>query len=215
MVFEFFEFWPRPRCGMLRCMIAASKKAIRLKSMTNAILMTILSALLFNPQAIAAPIPGTSSSQMVAPKMGIYKSRFGFEILADNTSWIQTNPPKRSKFIETVYRSPIKQNDVRATLTVRVDNMKDQTEIRKYVKRWIKEYPKYGYDVLGSKAFKSAGKQGYVIDLVNARKKRQLRQVIYLNKKTAVLMTCRDHSSTFSNSLKECNNIVKNFAWKK
>ncbi len=183
--------------------------------MKKIILLPFVAALLINLPAFAAPIPGTSSSQMVAPKMGIYKSRFGFEILADNTSWIQTNPPKRSKFIETVYRSPVKKNDVRATLTVRVDNMRDQTEIRQYVKRWIKEYPKYGYDVLGSKAFNSVGKRGYVIDLLNARKKRQLRQVIYLNNKTAVLMTCRDHTTTFNNSLKECNNIVKNFAWKK
>ena len=150
---------------------------------------------------------------MVAPKLGIYKSKFGFEILAQNSNWIQTNPPKKSRFIETVYRSPVMRNDVRATLTVRVDNMKDQTSIKKYVKRWIKEYPKYGYDVLGSKAFKSGKKRGYVIDLVNARKKRQLRQVIYLNKKTAVLMTCRDHSTSFSSSLKECNKIVRNFRW--
>lgn len=173
----------------------------------------VVFALISPTSSLAAPIPGTSSSQLVAPKLGIYKSRFGFEILADNTNWIQTNPPRRSKFIETVYRSPIMKNNTRATLTVRVDKMKNQTDIRKYVKRWIKEYPKYGYDVLGSKAFSAAGKKGYVIDLMNNRKKRQLRQVIYLNKKTAVLMTCRDHTASFNDSLKECNNIVKNFKW--
>jgi len=91
--------------------------------------------------------------------------------------------------------------------------MRGKTSLKRYVKRWIKEYPKYGYDVLGSKAFKAGKKKGYVIDLINTRKKRQLRQVIYLKKKTAVLMTCRDHADSFSNSLKECNNIVKNFRW--
>lgn len=175
----------------------------------------ILFALMFNPLAKAAPMPGASGSQMVAPKLGIFKSKYGFEILAKETSWVQTEAPKKSRFIETVYRSPISQNDVRATLTVRVDNMAEKTDIKNYVKRWIKEYPKYGYDVLGSKAFNTDGKQGYVIDLMNPRKKRQLRQVIYLNKKTAVLLTCRDHSVTFNNSLKECNNIVKHFAWNK
>ena len=162
---------------------------------------------------MAAPIPGTTSSSMVAPKLGIYNSKFGFKILAQNSNWIQTKPPKKSRFIETVYRSPLMRNNVRATLTVRVDNMKDQTSIRKYVRRWIKEYPKYGYDVLGSKAFKRGKRKGYVIDLVNTRKQRQLRQVIYLNKKTAVLMTCRDHTDSFSASLKECNKIVQNFRW--
>lgn len=150
---------------------------------------------------------------MVAPKLGIHKSKFGFEIMAQNTPWIKTNPPKKSRFIEAIYRSPIERNNVRASLSVRVDNMSHPTSIKKYVKRWIKEYPKYGYDVLGSKGFKSGDKVGYVIDLVNSRKKRQLRQVIYLNKQTAVLMTCRDHTSSFNSSLKECNNIIKNFKW--
>jgi len=177
-------------------------------------LSTLTVFVLFLQQSlVAAPIPGTTSSQLIAPKLGIYKSKFGFEILAANTQWIQTKPPKKSRFIETVYRSPRSRNNVHATLTVRVDKMKRKTGIKKYVKRWVKEYPKYGYDVLGSKSFKTRGKQGYVIDLMNTRKKRQLRQVIYLKGKTAVLMTCRDHSYSFNQSLKECNNIVQKFRW--
>ncbi len=172
-----------------------------------------LFVLSFQLPAFGAPIPGTSSSKLMEGKLGVYKSKFGFEILAKNTPWIQTKPPKKSRFIETVYRSPITRNNVRGTLTVRVDNMKKGTSLKSYVKRWIKEYPKYGYDVLGSKAFKTGKKKGYVIDLINQRKKRQLRQVIYLNKKTAVLMTCRDHTKSFRSTLKECNNIVKGFRW--
>ena len=178
------------------------------------ILLSIPFALFIN-QALAAPIPGTTSSALVTPKIGIYKSKFGFEILAKNTNWIQTQPPKKSRYIETVYRSPEMRNNTRATLTVRVDKLKKKSSIKNYVRRWVKEYPKYGYDVLGSKKFKAKGKSGYVIDLVNSKKKRQLRQVIYLNKKTAVLMTCRDHTNSFRSSLKECNNIIKTFKWKK
>lgn len=174
-----------------------------------AITTIILSALFVN----AAPIPGTTSSALVAPKLGIYKSKFGFEILAKNTSWIQTQPPRKSRFIETVYQSPEVRNNTRASLSIRVDHMKSKTNLKRYVRRWIKEYPKYGYDVLGSKSFKTKGKRGYVIDLVNQKKKRQLRQVIYFKKKIAVLMTCRDHTSSFNMALKECNNIIKKFRW--
>jgi hypothetical protein len=193
-------------------LFAHTQLGSKLNAMKSYLFIPMSFVFFFNWMATAAPIP-TSSSQMVAPKLGIHKSKFGFEIMASNTTWIKTIPPKRSRFIETVYRSPIERNNVRATLSVRVDKMRTKTSIKKYVKRWIKEYPKYGYDVLGSKGFKSGKKKGYVIDLINTRKKRQLRQVIYLNKKTAVLMTCRDHTSSFSNSLKECNNIIKNFRW--
>ena len=179
----------------------------------KAYLFILLPFALLTNHAFSAPIPGSTGTGIVAPKLGVHKSNFGFEILAEKTAWIKTTPPKKSRFIETVYRAPIERNNVRASLSVRVDNMRGKTSLKKYVKRWVKEYPKYGYDVLGSKAFKNGNKKGYVIDLVNTRKKRQLRQVIYLNKKLAVLMTCRDHMNTFSSSLKECNNIVKKFRW--
>ena len=163
--------------------------------------------------SFSAPIPGALSPKLAVPQWGIYKSKFGFEILAQDTHWTQSQPPKKSRFIETVYRSPITRNNVRATLTVRVDRMKKKSSLKKYVKRWVREYPKYGYDVLGSKSFKSKGMKGYVIDLMNSKKQRQLRQVIFLNKSTAVLMTCRDHQSSFRQTLKECNQIVKAFQW--
>ncbi|MEM7646996.1 MAG: hypothetical protein AAF203_08810, partial [Pseudomonadota bacterium] len=73
----------------------------------------------FSQPLMAAPIPGTTSSKMMAPKLGVHQSNFGFEILARNTPWIKTTPPKKSKFIETVYRSPIERNNVRASLSVR------------------------------------------------------------------------------------------------
>ena len=175
-------------------------------------LVFIIPFALFINFAQAAPIPGAMNSK-IAPKLGIHKSKYGFKIMAKNTDWIQSQPPKKSRFIEAVYRSPHVKNNTRASLTVRVDRLKKKMKINQYVRRWVKEYPKYGYDVLGSKKFKRKGKTGYVIDLMNSKKKRQLRQVIFLKKQTAVLMTCRDHSSSFKGSLRDCNKIIKTFAW--
>ena len=161
----------------------------------------------------AAPIPGASGTAALVPDLGIHTCRFGFEIETKTSNWLKAQPPKKSKFIETVYRSPELKNETRGTLTVRVDKMKNQTNLKSYVGRWVKEYPKYGYDVLGSRRFKSKGKRGYVIDLIHSKKQRQLRQVIYLKEKTAVLMTCRDHVKSFKGSIKSCNKIVKGFRW--
>ena len=160
----------------------------------------------------AHSIPNPKSQDK--PKLGFYKSAFGFEIKNDGTDWIQTDPPKKSRFVETVYRSPIIRNNVQASFTIRVDNMKNRIDLKNYVKKWAKEYPKYGYDVLGSQPFRDGKDWGYVIDLINPSKNRQLRQIIRMNGNVAVLMTCRDHSATFNNSLKECNKIAKNFKWK-
>lgn len=167
---------------------------------------------LWTSNSMGAPLP-QEGSKTLAPELGVHNSRFGFEILAQNTDWIKTPPPQKSRYIETVYRSPEVRNESRGTLTVRVDRMKSDAPLKSYVKRWVKEYPKYGYNVLGSKPFRSRGKAGYIIDLIHNKKQRQLRQVIYLKNKTAVLMTCRDHRKNFKSSVKDCNRIVKGFRW--
>lgn len=161
----------------------------------------------------AAPIPGTGASQLIAPELGIYRSPHGFQVSKSTTDWIQTRPPKSSKHIATVYRSPKVSENTRASLTVRVDQLKNNMPLDKYVGRWVKEYPKFGFDVLGKKVFKLKNNDGYVIDLVNNKKHRKIRQVVFKKDKVAVIMTCRDHQKTFSNSLKDCNNIVRSFDW--
>lgn len=160
----------------------------------------------------AAPIPGAGNK--AKPKLGVYQSPHGFQIATASTDWIQAKPPKNSRYIATMFRAPEVRNKMRATLTVRVDQLTQPMKIADYVKRWTKEYPKFGFDVKGSKKFAMNGQEGYVVDLVNPNKKRQLRQVIYMKENRAVLMTCRDHVASFKDSLAECNKMIKSFAWK-
>jgi hypothetical protein len=174
-------------------------------------IITTITVLLAVTTSFAAPIPGAGNK--VKPQLGVYKSPQGFEIQTASTNWIQTNPPKNTRYIATMFRSPVEKNKMRATLTVRVDQLEKQMEISQYVKRWTKEYPKFGFDVKSSKKFAMNGQSGYVVDLVNPSKKRQLRQVIFMKEKKAVLLTCRDHISSFKTSLNECNKMIKSFKW--
>jgi hypothetical protein len=149
----------------------------------------------------------------VKPHLGVYKTPQGVAMQTAGTDWIQAAPPKNTRYIATMFRSPVMKNNMRATLTVRVDQLSKPVELSQYVKRWTKEYPKFGFDVKGAKKFKMAQNEGYVVDLVNNAKKRQLRQVIFMKDKKAVLLTCRDHIATFKDSLAECNKMIKSFEW--
>jgi hypothetical protein len=171
----------------------------------------ILLAVFVAQTSFAAPIPGVSNK--VKPALGIYKSPQGFEIQTAGSDWIQSAPPKKTRYIATMFRSPQIKNNMRATLTVRVDQLQSPLQINDYVKRWTREYPKFGFDVKGSKKITMNGNIGYMIDLVNPAKKRQLRQVIFLKDKKAVLMTCRDHVDNFRTSLAECNKMIRGFKW--
>lgn len=188
----------------------AVQRLVRLLNMKTLLLFITLS---FSFNAVAAPIPG--AGRKANPQLGLYESPHGFQIATASTDWLQTKPPKSTRYIATMFRSPEVRNKMRATLTVRVDRLTQPMAISEYVKRWTKEYPKFGFDVKGSKKFTMNGQQGYVVDLVNPSKKRQLRQVIFMKNNRAVLMTCRDHVNSFNESLKECNKMIKTFSWKK
>lgn len=174
--------------------------------------LLFISTLLSFSLSLAAPIPGAGKKS--SPRIGVYESPHGFQIATASSDWLQSKPPKNTRYIATMFRSPEVRNKMRATLTVRVDRLTKPMEVSEYVKRWTKEYPKFGFDVKGSKKFSMNGQNGYVVDLVNPSKKRQLRQVIFMKENRAVLMTCRDHIDSFNTSLKECNKMIKTFSWK-
>lgn len=202
----------------------------------------LLMPLLMPAVSGAAPIPGTSTSKLVSPQIGLYHSPLGFQMNAGKTGWAHSAPPKGNKFIATVYRAQsvepgsvasqmradlqksgavvesralasAKSAGVPASLTVRVDDLDKQVALEKYIQKWMKEYPRYGFDVLGSKPFAQNKLNGYVLDIVNREQQKQLRQVIFVKDKRAAILTCRDRVASFQTSLKACNEIIKTFTW--
>lgn len=179
----------------------------------TAIVLSLISSVLGSPTAFAAPHPATAGSKLVAPRLGFYRSPDGFRLHSGDSGWLQAAPPRGNQTILTVYRSP--QNESKASLTVRVDRLARGANADRYIGRWIKEYPRFGFDVLGSQPFTQAGVRGHVIDLMNRDSKMQLRQVVFVNetRKRAAILTCRDNATGFSDTLKSCNSIVKTFEW--
>ena len=178
-----------------------------------AALLTFAGTMLISKAATASPHPATASSPLVAPRLGFYRSPDGFHLHSGDSGWLQAAPPRGNQTILTVYRSP--KNESKASLTVRVDRLGRGATADRYIGRWIKEYPRFGFDVLGSQPFVQGGVRGHVIDLMNRDSKMQLRQVVFVSeaRKRAAILTCRDNTAEFSATLKSCNSIVKTFEW--
>ncbi|RYZ64037.1 MAG: hypothetical protein EOP05_22635 [Proteobacteria bacterium] len=197
-------------------------------------------SMLFVSNAQAAPIPATSTSKLVSPQLGLYRSPVGFQITSGGSGWVHAEPPKGNKYIATLYKSPTAAQPgsvadqmrrdlsskgsvvasapatkavTAASLTVRVDELQKEIPLDKYIQKWMKEYPRYGFDVLGSKPFVQNKQRGYVLDLVNREQGKQLRQVVFLKQKKAVILTCRDRIVSFQDNLKGCNKIIRSFEW--
>lgn len=175
--------------------------------------MFILVSLLICQNTYSAPIPATSSSSFLKSNLGMFRSPQGFSIHAGNTAWIHSPRPKGNKYIQTIYKSPTTHNGVQAALTLRIDKLHRESDVSNYMKKWLKEYPRLGFSVLNSQKVRVKHRTGFLIDLINKRSQKQLRQVVFVKGYMAVIMTCRDHKDTFKETLKSCNKIVKNFEW--
>ena len=163
-------------------------------------------------QLQASPIPMTSSSQVLSAEVGLFVSKHGFQISSANTSWIHTLPSRDDTRVETKYTSPQTVYGVQPALTVRVNRTGSST-VKSYVKRWISDYPKFGFKILKTKPIKVNRQLGFVVDLLSKNNNRQIRQYIFHKKKRAVILTCRSHKRNFKNIVSNCNKIALNFQW--
>ncbi len=172
--------------------------------------LTILISFLMAPTVFAAPMPLTSSSIFISGKNGVFYSPLGFSLNAANTDWDLTPKPKNNRFIKTIYRSP---NDPEALLTVRADKIARPVNVVQYAKKWLNDYPRFGFQVLQAKRVKVSGQPAYLVDLLSHESGKQLRQVLFVKGDTAITLTCRDSIKHFGQTLKSCDKIIRTFQW--
>jgi hypothetical protein len=163
--------------------------------------------------AMAAPIPGTSSSPLVSAQPGLFYSSRGFRIDAAQTAWVQSRPPKSIPSLVTVYRAPVAANGQQPALSVRVDDLRQPQSLKSYVKKWMKDYSRFGFEVLTAKPIKIGVSQAFLLDIVSRETQKQLRQVVFVKEKTAVTLTCRDGRDSFAKTVQDCNEIMRTFQW--
>lgn len=176
----------------------------------------ILSTLLLLSSSFvqAAPHPGTSTSVLTDPQQGHYFQSQGFNLRTLGTDWLPTPQNKESMF-ESVRFTPKGQMDATASLSVRTDTLSKQSNLESYAKKWMRDYPSYGFEVLGAKSFSVAGSPGLVVDMIQRSKSKQIRQVILQKGQKVAILTCLDNQSSFQKTLANCNQLVKNFEWNK
>ena len=163
--------------------------------------------------ANAAPLPATTSSKLISEKPGLFRSNTGFQIDSANTGWKQIESPQNNEYIATVYRSNEPVDGIQPALTVRIDKIEKPMSLSLYTKRWMKDYPRLGFDILTAKKVRVGNGIGFMLDLINRDNEMQLRQLLFVKDTDVVNLTCRDHHENFNNTLKSCNEIFRTFRW--
>jgi hypothetical protein len=174
----------------------------------------LLIALIFatSSLAFASPHPATSTSVLTDPQEGNYFLHQGFNLKTAGTDWLPT-PQNKDSMFEAVRLTPKGQLESTASLSVRTDTLSKQSTLENYAKKWMRDYPSYGFEVLGAKSFAMAGGPGLVVDMIQKNKNKQIRQVILQKGQRVAILTCLDNQSGFAKTLVACNQLVKNFEW--
>lgn len=158
----------------------------------------------------AAPLPATSSSSLISPEKALFISPLGFQTSNGDTEWVLKTTQSNPTALITQYKS----ENSSGSLSIRIDRVHwKTTHLKAYVKTFINQYPRLGFDILSKKYFNHKGDQAFVIDLVHFKEKKQLRQVVFMKRDLAVIMTCRDQVEPFKKTLLDCNKIIKTFQW--
>lgn len=166
--------------------------------------------LLLSSLAHGAPYPATSTSAFTAPEKGLYFLHKGFNLKTEGTDWVPVASSEKS-LLDTVRFGPKGEKD--GSLSVRTDKVSKEASLELYTRKWMRDYPSYGFEVVSAKNFTLNGSPALVVDMLSRAKNKQIRQVILKNEDRVAILTCLANKATFSKTLVNCNQIMKSFSW--
>ncbi len=159
----------------------------------------------------SAPFPVSGTSMMTDPEEGRFLEPHGFRLKTTNLKWTVV-PDEKASIFQTFRFAPT--NGQTAQLTVRKDDLGQQKNLEVYAKKWMREYPQYGFEILTTKNMQIGGGDGLLIDLVHRGKNQQIRQLVLHKNKKVVILTCLDDISKFRSTVSDCNQMMTSFSWK-
>ena len=100
-------------------------------------------------------------------------------------------------------------------LSLHLDNLHPQEkELKQYIKRWIKDYELYGFQIQGKGFFRLQKRPAFVLDLFHPKTQQKLRQVtVLVNGLKALVFTCQSPKKLFQTHLSHCNQILQSVYW--
>jgi hypothetical protein len=172
--------------------------------------------LLFNFSFIfAAPIPAISSSSFSQTLKNTLQSE-DFRVGTFNQDFWELAPQINSASNKSnAWHFQGLGTNLTARFSVHIDRLNGVSDIKQYIKKWIKEYPYLGFEILATNNMQIDGQPAFVLDLTNKVKSKQLRQFVVHNKEKnmAIIMTCTDVKNKFLSTIEKCHEIIKNFQW--
>lgn len=139
-----------------------------------------------------------------------YMNKEGFSLNLKNGPWVQAPSPTKNK--EGLYFKNSSSKSA-SIMSVQVDHDTSFKSLKEYTTKWLKSYSQFRIEVLGYKFFKTPNQDsGFVVDIKSSSNKKS-RQAVFFKDSKAIVITCTDADSQFSEVVKSCNDVINSFSW--
>lgn len=137
------------------------------------------------------------------------------DLFTGNTGWDffsgeMITPSSTDLQLEFVARAPqVLSGGFQPTLTMRIDKSEAKSS-RNYAEKWLKEFPKFGYELQMSREVSYGSLEGYEIELSSNLSNRRIRQfLVKKNPGEMWVFTCSSDQNHYGPVFKDCENILK------
>lgn len=122
---------------------------------------------------------------------------------------IEQSEPNRDLAVKFIVRGPLdKVTNVQPTLTLRTDKG-NYTSAKAYAEKWLKEYPKFGYDLQSSKPTRRGALEGYDIELNSNLTNRRVKQFLVHRPDEIWVFTCTADQKNYKSAWAQCEEILE------
>lgn len=171
--------------------------------------------ILSSTHALGSPIPSVGSSEVSQLLKNIVISEYGFRVGNPQQTYWKLKDDLTANSSNTFQYFAADPQQKTARFTINVDKFSSPTSFNAYVKKWVKEYPYFGFEILKTQSMKIGDQPCYLVDLAHRKQNKQLRQFVVVKKEFAVVMTCADEINKFKETAIQCADLVNNFQWTK
>lgn len=168
--------------------------------------------LFWSKTAISSPIPGVGSSHVSQLLKNIIVSEYGFKIGTTDQSFWSLKADATAN-IKNSFSFVANNSQSNARFTINIDKFTNPMSFDSYVRKWVKEYPYFGFEILKTQVMKLGGQPCYLVDFAHRGKNKQMRQFVVVKKDFAVVMTCADEIQKFKDTALQCAELINNFQW--
>lgn len=148
--------------------------------------------------------PAAMISDLSKPEKGYFLYTQKIHINVDGKKWHLAE--SQSPFL-AVWTSDAGQ------LSVVKDEKSQNLSLKSYTKKWARDFSLYGLEVISSQEITLTAGKALVLDVLDRKNQKQVRQYIFANDRQLVTISCSGDTKSMTSLISDCHKATETFRW--